>query len=240
MDIKLHKYLAQVGVASRRVSEELIKQGRVTVNGQTAHVGMRIDPSRCHIKVDGKLLISTEPKKYYLFYKPQKVVSTLTDPEGRACVGDFTKAIRYRVFPVGRLDYNSEGLMILTNDGELAHRILHPSSKVPKTYHVKISDEPSEKDLLRLQTGIRLEDGITAPAKVKTIKKTDNNTWLEIVLYEGKKRQIRRMIDSIGHRVLKLRRVKINGLSIGNMKAGDIREMSVQEVNRLKREVSLC
>ncbi len=237
MELRIQKFLAQIGVASRRRAEELIKEGRVTVNGKVAEIAMRIDPSECHIKVDGKLLTSPEQRVYYLFYKPVGVVSTLTDPEGRACLSDFIGRIKYRLFPVGRLDFNSEGLMILTNDGDLANRILHPSRKIPKTYHVKVSDEPSEASIERLCKGIWLEEGKTAPAKVKMLRKTSSNVWLEMVLYEGRKRQIRRMIEGIGHSVLKLRRVKINGLSLNKLKPGELREMTEEELKRLKEEI---
>ncbi len=237
MDVKIQKVLAQLGIASRRASEQLIREGRITVNGKPAEIGMRIDPKRSHIKVDGRPVSVPEKKVYYLFYKPIGVVSTLSDPEGRRCLGDFIGAIKYRLFPVGRLDYNSEGLMLLTNDGDLANKILHPSQKIPKTYHVKVSDEPSDKAIDRLRSGIRLDDGKTAPARVNILRKTDNNTWLEFVLYEGKKRQIRRMIEAIGHRVMRLRRVGIDGLSLEGLRPGELRPLSQAEEIRLKRVV---
>lgn len=235
--IRLQKILAEMGIASRRKAEELILEGRVTVNGKLAELGMKADPEVDHIKVDGRLLIRPEPKVYYIFYKPEGVVTTLYDPEGRPTIKDFIKRIPYRIYPVGRLDYHSEGLLLLTNDGELSYAILHPSRKIPKTYIVKVKGHVEEKELDKLRHGIRLEEGLTAPARVRFIRYSEANSWVEITIHEGRKRQVRRMFEKIGHPVLKLKRIAINGLRLGTLKPGEIRQLTKEELQLLKREV---
>ncbi len=233
MLMRIQKILAMSGIASRRKAEELIMQGRVTVNGKPAIIGMKADPEKDHIKVNGKLITRIEPKVYFMFNKPRGVITSLSDPEGRTTIADYLKGIKYRVFPVGRLDYDSEGLLLLTNDGDFAHAVLHPSKKISKTYIVKVSGIIEEKDLAKLREGIKLEDGMTAPAKVKKIRETENNSWLEITIYEGRKRQIRRMLERIGHPVLRLKRVAIDGLRLGDLKVGEKRPLSEEEINRI-------
>lgn len=239
MQKRLQKILSEMGIASRRKAEALILEGRVTVNGQVATLGMKADPLKDHIKVDGKLLTKIEPKVYLIFNKPKNVLTSLYDPWGRPTVKDFLKGIKNRVFPVGRLDFDSEGLILLTNDGELAHAMLHPSKAVPKTYLVKVKGIIEEEAIKKLQSGIKLEEGTTAPAIVKQIKKTDNNSWIEITIYEGKKRQIRRMLKKIGHMVLKLKRIRINGINLGNLKVGTFRYLNPKEVEKIRREIGL-
>ena len=177
MEKRLQKILSEMGIASRRKSEELILEGRVTVNGQVATLGAKADAAKDHIKLNGKLLIRPEPKVYLMFHKPRGVVTTLNDPEGRPTVKDFLKKVKYRVFPVGRLDYDSEGLLLLTNDGDFAQSLLHPSKKTFKTYLVKAKGEPDEAKIQKLRDGIKLMEGVTAPAKIKKLRKTENNTW---------------------------------------------------------------
>jgi 23S rRNA pseudouridine2605 synthase len=237
MEQRLQKILAQMGIVSRRKAEELILEGRVTVNGRIATIGMKADLARDHIKVDGKLLIRPEPKVYIMLNKPKDVVTSLSDPEGRPTVKDFLGGVRYRVFPVGRLDYDSEGLLLMTNDGDFANAVLHPSKKIPKTYLVKVKGILEEKEMEKLRKGMKLLDVMTAPAKVKKIRKTENNSWLEITIYEGKKRQIRRMLEETGHPVLKLRRIRIDGLEIGNLKPGAYRYLTTEEMDKIKKEI---
>lgn len=238
MEQRLQKIIAEMGIASRRAAEEIITEGRVTVNGKVAEIGMKADPLRDHIKVDGKLLVNPEKKVYFIFHKPRGVLTSLGDPQGRPTVNDFLRGIRQRVFPVGRLDYDSEGLLLLTNDGELAHAILHPSKKIPKTYIVKVKGVLEEEAMERLRKGIRLDRTVTAPAKVKPLRKTDNNSWIEMTIYEGKKRQIRRMLERVGHPVMRLMRIRINGLEMGKIKPGQYRRLSLEELEKIKTEVS--
>ncbi len=237
MEKRLQKILAEIGIASRRKAEEMIIEGRVSVNGKVATIGMKADLNRDHIKLNGKLLIRPEPKVYLIVNKPKGVVTSLSDPEGRPTIKDFLKGVKYRVFPVGRLDYDSEGLLFLTNDGDFTHAVLHPSKKIPKTYLVKVKEVLEDNEIEKLRKGIRLEDGVTAPAKVKRVRKTEHNSWLEITLHEGKKRQIRRMLDKVGHPVLKLKRIRINGIELGNLESGKYRYLMPDEVDKIKKEV---
>jgi 23S rRNA pseudouridine2605 synthase len=238
MEERLQKILSRYGIASRREAEEMILNGEVTVNGKTAVIGTKADPGKDHIKVRGKLVRSSGPKVYLMFHKPARCITSLYDPEERPTVKDFLKGIKTRVFPVGRLDYNSEGLVIMTNDGEMANEILHPKKKIPKTYLVKIEGVLGNRDVAKLQKGIKLEDGITAPAKVRMIKKTEANSWLEITIHEGRKRQIRRMLDRVGHQVIRLKRIKINGLVLGTLRPGQFRYLNPGEIKRLQKETS--
>ena len=171
-----------------------------------------------------------------MFNKPRNVVTTLKDPEGRPTVKDYLKEIKYRVYPVGRLDYDSEGLLLLTNDGDFANAVMHPSKKIPKTYQVKVKGVPEQKVLEKLKKGIRLEDGMTAPAKINGPKNTENNSWLEVSIYEGRKRQLRRMFEQVGHPVLKLKRIRIGGIHIGDLAPGAYRYLTPEEINRTKKE----
>jgi len=237
MEKRLQKILSEMGIASRRKAEEMITEGRVTVNGRIATVGMKANPFKDHIKVDRKLLIRSEPKVYIMINKPKNVVTTLHDPEGRPTVRDFLKGVKNRVFPVGRLDYDSEGLLLLTNDGDFAHAVLHPSKEISKTYLVKVKGVPDGKAIVKLRTGVKLEDVKTAPAQVKRVTRTENNSWLELTIHEGKKRQIRRMLETIGHPVLKLKRIKIEGIELGELKPGTYRYLTSQEIDKIKKDI---
>ena len=239
MEERLQKIIAKCGIASRRKAEELIVEGLVTVNGRPAVLGMKADLERDHIKVRGKLIGRVETKTYLMFNKPVQCITAMYDAEKRPTVKDFLKRVKVQVFPVGRLDYNSEGLLILTNDGELANAVLHPKNKIPKTYRAKVEGflEPADKS--KLEKGIRLEDGMTAPAKIKVIKTLKANSWVDITIYEGRKRQVRRMFARIGHSVIKLQRIRINGLKLGALKPGEYRYMKPEEVEKLKAETGV-
>ena len=181
------KILAKMGIASRRGAEEIILEGRVTINGKVASLGMKADISKDHIKLDGKLLTKPEPKVYLMINKPKGVITTLAEEEERPTIKDYLRNIRYRVFPVGRLDFDSEGLLLLTNDGDFAHSILHPSKKIPKTYHVKIKGIIEDEKIEKLRKGIRLKDGVTAPAKVKNSERQRKTAGLRLRSMREKK-----------------------------------------------------
>jgi len=233
---RLQKLIAQAGIVSRRKAEELIKSGAVTVNGKiVTELGSKADPEVDHIKVNGKLInpkLKKRQKVYLLLNKPKGVLSSTSDPEGRKLVVDFVPAKFGMVFPVGRLDYNTEGLIILTNDGELAN-LVASSKTIPKVYRVKVKGIPSERSIERLRRGIRLSDGYkTAPAEITLIKTTEKNAWFEVTLYEGHNHQIRKMFDAIGHSVVKLKRVRIGHLTDKGLPTGKIRELTFEEVQR--------
>jgi 23S rRNA pseudouridine2605 synthase len=235
---RLQKILAQAGVASRRASEEIITAGRVAVNGSVVtELGTKADPEVDEIVVDGKRLQKRQRLLYFLLNKPKGYVTTVSDPEGRATVMDLLPENIERVYPVGRLDYGSEGLLLLTNDGALAQQLMKAGSHVPKTYLVKISGRPSEKDIARLRAGISisLEDGRrvkTSPAKIRLAENTPN-PWYELVLIEGRNRQIRRMFKEIGFDVEKIKRVQLGPLKL-DVEPGKYRSLTIKEVAALK------
>ncbi|MGC8795771.1 pseudouridine synthase [Thermodesulfovibrio sp.] len=236
---RLQKILSDFGIASRRKAEELIKEGRVTVNGQIAQLGQKADPEKDYIKVDGKLLIRPEPKVYYAFYKPRKVITSLIDPQGRLTIKNFLKGIKFKVYPVGRLDYDSEGLLILTNDGELAYRVMHPSSEIEKTYLVKVDGIIEPETIEKLRKGIKIEGKLAIPVSVNFIKKLKANSWIKITLHEGRKRQIRKMLERVGHPVIRLIRISIDGIKLGELKPGEYRALTKEEIEELKKKAGL-
>lgn len=238
MKIRLQKILADAGIASRRKAEEIIKEGRVTVNGVViTEMGFKASPFEDHIKVDGKLIkLTPSLPVYFMLNKPKKVMCTVEDPEGRETVIDLVKkGIKERVWPVGRLDYHSEGLVILTNDGDLTLKLTHPRYKVAKVYEVKVKDLPSEEKLNKLRKGVYLEDGKTQPCEIEFIKNTKENSWFKVVLREGKKQQIRRMFAKIGHPVMKLKRIEYGPLKLGKLPVGEFRPLTEREIILLKK-----
>ncbi|MBN2654116.1 MAG: rRNA pseudouridine synthase [Nitrospirae bacterium] len=230
---RIQKIIAYCGKASRRKAEELILEGRVTVNGAVATLGMKADMFRDHIKLDGKLLVHPEEKVYLAMHKPKGVVTTLSDPEGRPTIKDYLKGVKQRVFPVGRLDYDSEGLLLITNDGELANAVMHPSGDIPKVYAVKVKGIIDDTSIAKIRKGMRLEDGPTLPAKCRRISDTGTHSWIEVTLFEGRKRQVRRMLDKLGHPVIKLKRTSIDGIKLGDLKPGAVRKLSDSELQSL-------
>lgn len=236
---RLQKVLARAGVASRRRAEELIRAGRVRVDGEVVReLGVRVDPYVQQITVDGKE-IKSEPLVTYLLNKPRGTVSTVTDPQGRPTVRQLLTGVKERVYPVGRLDADTCGALLLTNDGELAFRLTHPSFEVKKTYRALVRGEMSDESLTALAAGVVLEDGPTAPANVRLIKRDRGLTLIELTLHEGRNRQVRRMCQAVGHPVLELERVAIAGLTCKGLARGAFRRLSDEEVIRLRRLVGL-
>jgi 23S rRNA pseudouridine2605 synthase len=235
---RLQKIIAAAGIASRRKAEELITTGRVAVNGQTVtELGTKADPECDHIRVDGKLLRGAQRHIHILLNKPKGYVTTVSDPEGRPTVMNLLTGLKTRVYPIGRLDYASEGLLLLTNDGDLAARLMKAASHVPKTYLVKVSGQPDEAALNRLRSGVFIPTDKgrrvkTAPAKIRAIREAAN-PWYEITLMEGRNRQIRRMFEQVGHHVEKIKRVRYGPLEL-DVHPGEYRLLNPQEVARLR------
>lgn len=234
MEIRLQKVLAMAGVASRRHAEELIIGGKVKVNGKVVkELGTKVEVSRDKIEVNGKPLPPVERKVYYLLNKPRGYVTTLQDERGRKTVLDLLEGVQERVYPVGRLDYDSEGLLLLTNDGELTQALTHPKHKVKKTYRARVEGIPQPDKLEEMAKGLRLEDGMTAPADVKLVDILDGRALLEISIHEGRNRQVRRMCECIGQPVLRLRRIRLGPLELGDLKPGDFRPLNFNELTSL-------
>lgn len=235
MEERLQKILAGAGVASRRKCEELILGGKVQVNGETVTaLGTKADPDVDEITVNGKA-IGTEKKMYLVFNKPKGVITSASDPQGRKIVTDYLKGITERLYPVGRLDYDTEGLLLLTNDGEFAHLLTHPKHHVAKTYLATVKGVPHGSELDKLKNGIMLEDGMTAPAEVEyhDIDSEQRHSTISITIYEGRNRQVRRMFEAINHPVTKLKRISFGDLFLGNMKRGLFRHLTKDEVESL-------
>ncbi len=227
--------MAHAGIASRRKSEDIIKQGRVKVNGEViTEMGVKIDPESDCVEVDGNI-ISKENKIYLLLNKPIGYVTTVSDPRGRKTVMDLIAGIEQRIYPVGRLDYDSSGLLIMTNDGDLTNILTHPSFEVNKTYMVQVEGKADRKRLKRLEKGVKLKDGLTAPAIVKNISYRGNSTVFNITIHEGRNREVRRMCKKINYSVLNLKRITVANLTLGNLQEGNYRHLNEEEVNNLKK-----
>jgi 23S rRNA pseudouridine2605 synthase len=235
MEVRLQKVIADSGLASRRKAEELIVQGRVTVNGQVvSELGTKVDPVKDHVKVDGRHLKPAPPQTFIMLNKPKNVVSTMSDPGGRGTIADMLPGVHVRVFPVGRLDFDSEGLVLLTNDGDLAQLLLHPRHHVPKTYLIKVKGMLDGEDIGVLEKGVMLDDGRAGSAVVKKVGKATENSWLEITIFEGRKHQVKRMLHAVGHPVLKLKRVRFGPIALGDLPTGQYRYLTDREANALR------
>ncbi|HEY4552537.1 MAG TPA: pseudouridine synthase [Bacillaceae bacterium] len=232
---RLQKVIAHAGIASRRKAEELIMEGKVKVNGKVVReLGTKVAASD-KIEVEG-IPLEQEEKVYFLFYKPRGVISAVRDDKGRKVVTDFFPHIEQRIYPVGRLDYDTSGLLLLTNDGEFAQKLAHPRYEIQKTYIAKVEGIPLRESLRKLERGIKLDDGMTAPSRVKvqSIDKRKGKSIVEITIHEGRNRQVRRMFEAIGHPVRKLRREKFAFLDLRGLNAGESRELSPHEVKQLR------
>jgi 23S rRNA pseudouridine2605 synthase len=236
---RLQKIIAHAGFASRREAETMIRNGRVTINGRVVtELGTKADVASDHIKVDGKLVTRAEPHRYILLYKPKEVMTTVEDPQGRRTVIDLIRGVRERIYPVGRLDFHSEGLVLLTNDGDLAYKVSHPTHGSVKTYNVKVRGVPEERLIDKLRRGITLEGKRTLPCEIARVKTTgrhddEGNSWFEVKLREGRTQQIRRMFQAVGHPVSKLKRVAIGPISDPKLTPGVWRELTPHEVMML-------
>jgi len=238
MEQRLQKLIAAAGIASRRHAEELITAGRVTVNGEVIkELGTKADPDKDHIKVNGKLInpqLQSREKIYVILNKPKGYLSSVSDPEGRPLVMELLPPSLGKLHPVGRLDFNTEGLLLLTNDGDFTNFVTAARNRVEKVYEVKVKGVPTEAGIERLRRGVTLDDGTrTAPAKIAKLNETQTNAWYEVLLHQGRNQQVRRMFELIGHSVLKLRRVRIGFLTDDNLKPGQWRFLSPGEVSRL-------
>lgn len=239
---RLQKILARAGVASRREAERWILEGRVSINGAPVRqLGVRADPLRDSIKVDGKRIKAAGPFLYFALHKPPGIVATLRDPRGRPDLRVLLEGLgkRGRLFPVGRLDFNTSGLLLLTNDGEIAQRLTHPRFGVRKKYRAKLSACPLEQELDRVRRGIRLEDGVTLPARARVVQKLKKNAWVEIEIREGRYREVRRIFAALGYFVEKLIRVQVGPICLGTLAPGEIRPLSEKEIRALKGLVAL-
>jgi 23S rRNA pseudouridine2605 synthase len=239
---RLQKIIARAGFASRREAEQMIREGKVTVNGKVVtELGTKADSVADHVKVDGRLITRPEAHRYILLYKPKEVMTTVHDPQGRRTVLDIIKGVKERIFPVGRLDFHSEGLILLTNDGELAFQIAHPKHGSIKTYHVKVRGVPEERLVDKLRRGITIDGHRTLPCDIERLRTTgrgedQGNSWYDVRLREGRTQQIRKMFKAVGHPVTKLKRVAIGPLSDSKLSAGEWRELTKQEVRQLAAE----
>ncbi|MDD7614768.1 MAG: pseudouridine synthase [Clostridiaceae bacterium] len=231
--IRLQKYLSMCAVASRRKSEELIAQGKVKINGKVAQIGDKVSPKRDTVTVSGKKVAAHKSKIYIMLYKPRGFITTMDDEMGRKCVAELVSDVGERVYPVGRLDKDSEGLLLLTNDGEFANHMTHPSKHIPKTYRVTVRPDVTDDMLTVFSTGMEIDGRMTAPADAHIIEKQDNRVVLEIVLYEGRNRQIRKMCEALGLEVARLKRSSMGSLKLGMLPPGKWRELTEDEVHKL-------
>lgn len=237
---RLQKVMARAGVASRRRCEELIASGMVKVNGKViTEPGVKVDPAVDKIRVGGEVLNLSPARQYMLIYKPRGYITTMSDEKGRKKVTDLLKDNTGRVYPVGRLDYDSEGLLLLTNDGDLTYALTHPKHQVPKTYQARVEGVPDPVKLKQMEEGLPLEDGLTAPARVRLRGQREGNALLEITVHEGRKHQVKRMCEYIGHPVMRLIRIRFGDLRIEDLKPGQYRRLTADELKRLKEKAGM-
>ncbi|MGB9006165.1 MAG: pseudouridine synthase [Candidatus Aminicenantales bacterium] len=240
MPLRLNKFISRAGSASRREADRLIASGKVRVNGAlVTDLGRMVDENKDQVEVNGKQVSLQKDLIYLLLHKPVGYLVTREDPHGRPTIYDLLPKVRTGLFPVGRLDFDSEGLLLLTNDGELAFRLTHPRFQVKKTYLVKVEGEAGEAKVARLEKGIRLEDGKTAPARIRVLTAGSGSSLLRVEIHEGRKREVRRMFEAVGHRVTMLKRIAFGGLELSPLASGRWRFLSAKEVRALKEKVGL-
>ncbi len=231
--VRLQKYLSECGVASRRKSEELIEQGAVRVNGQVAFIGDKVNPKSDTVTVKGKKIVKQKSHTYIMLHKPRGFITTMSDERDRKCIAELIKDVPGRVYPVGRLDRDSEGMLLCTNDGEFANAMTHPRKHVPKTYRVTVRPTITQEQITELTTGIVIDDRMTAPAEIRVITREEGRVVLEIILYEGRNRQIRKMCEAVGLEVARLKRTAVGSVKLGMLKQGDWRDLTEDEVRKL-------
>lgn len=233
MQERIQKYLANCGIASRRKAEELVLSGQVKVNGKTIKEIVMINPDSDIVEVNGKIVKPVENKIYIMLNKPVGIITSAKDQFNRKTVIDLVN-IKERVFPVGRLDYDTSGLLLLTNDGELANKLMHPSKEVNKIYIAEVEGLPTEEEMRRFRSGLKIEDYITSPSKIRVLKTKGKTSIVEVIIHEGRNRQVRKMCETIGHKVIKLKRIQIGELKLGELEVGKWRYLNEGEINYLK------
>ena len=238
--VRLQKFLAAAGVASRRKAEELIRAGRVQVNSATVtELGTKVEPGRDLVTVDGKLVSRSEQRAYYLLYKPSGCVTTASDPEGRPTALDYLRRVPERVFPVGRLDWDAEGAVLFTDDGELANRLAHPRYGHRRTYLVKVRGDPAPEALARMVSGVRLEDGPAKALEARVHERAERNVWIRVVVGEGRYHLVKRLCEAVGLQVQRLFRPEFGGVTVEGLRAGAFRPLAPAEVRRMRELVGL-
>lgn len=234
-EMRLQKFLSECGIASRRKAEELISAGKVKVNGRPASIGDKIDPKRDKVTVAGKKVVKADKPVYVMLHKPRGYVTTMSDEMDRRCVAELVSDISERIYPIGRLDRDSEGLLLMTNDGEFANLMMHPSHHIPKRYRVTVRPSVNEEQLTALTTGLMIDGRMTAPAQVNVIERGEGRVVLEIVLSEGRNRQIRKMCEQVSLEVARLKRTAFGSLKLGMLEPGKWRYLTQDEADRLRR-----
>lgn len=231
--VRLQKFMADNGIASRRKCEEMIEQGLVKVNGVTAHIGDKVNPKKDKVSVKGRKLAVQDNMKYIVLHKPRGYITTMQDEQGRKCVAELVQDVGVRIYPVGRLDRESEGMLLMTNDGAFSNAMTHPTRHVPKTYRVTIRPTISDEQIAAFQDGIEIDGRMTAPANIRVIDKSEGRVVVEVILYEGRNRQIRRMFEELGIEVARLKRTAVGSIKLGMLPQGKWRELDEEEVRKL-------
>lgn len=231
--VRLQKFMADNGIASRRKCEEMIEQGLVKVNGEIAHIGDKVNPKKDKVSVRGRKISVQDNMKYIVLHKPRGYITTMQDEQGRKCVAELVQDVGVRIYPVGRLDRESEGMLLMTNDGAFSNAMTHPTRHVPKTYRVTIRPTITDEQIAAFQDGIEIDGRMTAPANIRVIDKSEGRVVVEVILYEGRNRQIRRMFDELGIEVARLKRTAVGSIKLGMLPQGKWRELNEEEVRKL-------